>query len=65
MGFDDIVWDQPDSIKDVGFVPPKFVPNGLLVGLIVLVIIFFISVQWKKHMEGWSPIPEVESKYRR
>ena len=63
-GFDDIVWDEPDTIRDVGFVPPSFVPTGLMVGLVALVIIFFASVQWRKHMEGWSPIPDVQNKYR-
>jgi hypothetical protein len=49
---------------DVGFVPPKFLPNGLLIGLLSLVIMFWVTMQWKKRMEGWSPIPDVQAKYR-
>ena len=64
VGFDDIIWDQPDSFADVGFVLPTFVPTGLLVGFGGLILLFFISVQWRKQMEGWSPIPDVETKYR-
>lgn len=64
VAFDEIVWDESDSIMDVGFVPPQLLPRGLLVGLILLVSVFITTVQWKKRVEGWRPIPEVDSKYK-
>lgn len=63
-GFDDIIWDQPETLADVGFVLPNVIPAGLLFGLGALILLFVISVQWKKQIEGWSPIPEVEAKYK-
>jgi hypothetical protein len=64
-GFNDIPWDEPDRISDVGFIPPQFPPNGLFYGLVLIVVAFFITMQWKNRMEGWSPIPDVNSKYVR
>jgi len=64
VGYDDIIWDVSDSIADVGFVLPNFVPKGLLVGFIGLFVLLFISVQGRKKMEGWSPIPDVDTKFR-
>ena len=64
-GYDDIVWDEPDKISDVGFIPPQFIPNGLLVGLVAIVIVFLITLQWRTRMEGWTPIPDVDRKLLR
>ena len=64
VAYDEIVWDEPDSILDVGFVPPKLLPRGLLVGLLLVVGVLLISIQWKKRFEGWRPIPDVDPKYQ-
>lgn len=64
-GFDPIAWDEPDKISDVGFIPPEFAPNGLLFGLTLVGIVFLIAMQWKNRMEGWTPIPDVDSKLLR
>ena len=62
-GYDDILWDTPDTIADVGFVPPEFFVNGLLLGLLMICILFFVTVQWQRRVEGWTPIPDVDSKH--
>jgi hypothetical protein len=64
-GYDPIVWDEPDKISDVGFIPPQFIPHGLLFGLVFLVTVFLITLQWKARMVGWTPIPDVDSKHMR
>jgi len=63
-GFNDIEWDPHDKLSDVGFRPPKFVWNGLGVGLIAVMLGFFIAAKWRRQLlEGWTPIPEVEVKH--
>jgi len=59
-GFDDILWDQPDRISDVGFIPPQMIPNGLLFGFTIIAIVFLITLQWRTRMAGWTPIPDVD-----
>lgn len=58
VGYDDIVWDEPDTLQDVGFVPPSLLPSYFLISLAVLLVILCLSMQMRKRMEGWSPIPE-------
>eukprot|EP00536_Pseudo-nitzschia_multiseries_P001255 jgi/Psemu1/250373/estExt_Genewise1Plus.C_150142 len=63
-GVNDIEWDPPDKLSDVGFIPPKFVWNGLGVGLIVVLLGMIIAAKWRRQLlEGWTPIPEVEAKH--
>jgi beta-glucanase (GH16 family) len=62
QGNDPIVYDKPDKITDVGFIPPKMVSNFLWIGLGVLVFLFLIAVQMKHRMEGWTPIPDADVK---
>jgi hypothetical protein len=64
-GYNDILWDEPDKISDVGFIPPQLIPNGLLFGLIAIAAVFLITMQRRTHMEGWTPIPDVDSKFVR
>jgi hypothetical protein len=64
-GYNEIAWDEPDKISDVGFFPPQLLPNGLLFGLIAIVAVFLITMQRRTHMEGWTPIPDVDSKFVR
>ncbi|VEU45172.1 unnamed protein product [Pseudo-nitzschia multistriata] len=63
-GYDDIDWDPPDKLSDVGFDPPKFVLNGLAVGLSIVALGIMVSAIFRRQLlEGWTPIPEVEVKY--
>lgn len=60
-GFDDILWDAPDKITDVGFEPPlAYTSRFLIVALALLISLFVISIRWKKRMEQWTPIPDVK-----
>lgn len=63
-GYNDINWDPHDKLSDVGFSPPKFAFNGLIVGLSIVIIALLVAAIWKRQLlEGWTPIPEVESKH--
>lgn len=58
-GYDDIVWDPPEQITDVGFEPPMAnTSKFLMIALGLLVAGFIVVVRWKKFMEGWTPIPD-------
>jgi hypothetical protein len=57
-GFDDVVWDQPDKLSDVGFVPPRLTSTGLFIGLSILAIMLIFTMQCRRKMEGWKPIPD-------
>jgi len=62
-GYDEIDWDPMDKLSDVGFSPPKFVFNGLIIGLSIVVLIMLVAAKWRRQLlEGWTPIPEVEVK---
>jgi hypothetical protein len=61
-GYDPIAWDDPDKITDLGFIPPKLFPKGLLVGLIMIVVAFLVALQLKARLQGWTPIPDVDPK---
>ena len=61
-GYDSIAWDAPDKLSDVGFVPPHFVSRGLIIGLSVVILALLVAAKWRKQLEGWTPIPEVEVK---
>ena len=60
VGYDDIVWDEPDKLSDVGFVAPSFVATGLIVVLSVLALALVVTMRWRKQLEGWKPIPDVK-----
>ena len=62
-GYDGIIWDPPDHLSDVGFDPPKFVLNGLIIGLSIFVIVLLVAAKWRRQLEGWTPIPDVDSKH--
>ena len=62
-GFDPIEWDPPDKISDVGFIPPEMFPQVLVGGLIIIAVILLISVFYRRRMQGWTPIPDVATKY--
>ena len=60
-GFDPIVYDVPDKLSDVGFIPPSVAPRGLFFGFAVLLLLFLVNLQWRSRMdEGWTPIPDIE-----
>lgn len=62
-GYDDIAWDPEDKLSDFGFVPPKISFNGLIVGLSIVIIALLSAAKWRRQLlEGWTPIPDVESK---
>ena len=58
-GYNDILYDEPDSIMDVGFIPPKVLPRFLAIGLGALVLFFAISLRLRRRLEAWTPIPDV------
>ncbi|KAL3944530.1 MAG: hypothetical protein SGBAC_001398 [Bacillariaceae sp.] len=59
-----IEWDVPDSIADLGFIPPSMFPTSLLLGLILIVVAFLAAMQLRTKLNGWTPIPEVDTKPR-
>ena len=59
-GYDPIMYDQPDKISDLGFVPPSVVPKFLIGCFAVLVILLFAALVWKRKFDGWTPIPDVD-----
>jgi len=59
-GYDAIAWDAPDKLSDVGFVPPHFVSSGLIIGLTSGILILIVAAKWRKQLEGWTRIPEVD-----
>jgi hypothetical protein len=61
-GYDTIAWDAPDKLSDVGFVPPHLVSRGLIIGLATVILSLLVAAKWRKQLEGWTPIPEVEVK---
>eukprot|EP00934_Nitzschia_sp_Nitz4_P002952 Nitzschia sp. Nitz4//scaffold199_size41809//30024//32054//NITZ4_007456-RA/size41809-augustus-gene-0.46-mRNA-1//-1//CDS//3329540579//2942//frame0 len=58
VAFDDVIWDEADSLRDVGFVPPSLFPYGLLGCLAVLGVLLLCGMQWRKDLEGYAPIPD-------
>lgn len=63
-GYNEINWDPLDHLSDVGFSPPKFIFNGLIVGLSIMVLLLLIFSRWRRQLlEGWTPIPEVDAKH--
>jgi hypothetical protein len=59
-GWDPIIYDAPDRIKDVGFEPPLADASWFLVfALGVLGGCLLLIVRWKKYMDGWEPVPDV------
>lgn len=62
--YDPIIWDAPDNWTDVGFVPPRFFPPGLLAGLMLIALIFIIALNMRTRLKGWTPIPDVDQKLR-
>lgn len=61
---DPILYDVPDTLADVGFDPPGVAPVGLFIGLTLLILLFVVAVQCRRPMQGWSPIPEVDTKQK-
>jgi EGF-like domain len=58
QGFDPILYDQPDKISDLGFIPPIVAPTTLVVGLCALAFSMAILLQWRHRFDGWTPIPD-------
>lgn len=58
-GYDDIVWDQPDRLSDVGFVRPHLVANGLIIGLAMVTVALAVAMRLRKQMDGYTPILDV------
>ena len=51
-GYDTIVWDAPDKLSDVGFFPPYFLSNGLVIGLSAVILMLFVAAKWRKQQIG-------------
>jgi len=62
QGSDPILYDQPDRITDVGFVPPRVAPLFLLLGGGILVLLLVSALMSRHRLEGWTPIPDVMEK---
>eukprot|EP00529_Nitzschia_sp_RCC80_P015489 CAMPEP_0113467128 /NCGR_PEP_ID=MMETSP0014_2-20120614/14648_1 /TAXON_ID=2857 /ORGANISM="Nitzschia sp." /LENGTH=686 /DNA_ID=CAMNT_0000359413 /DNA_START=141 /DNA_END=2201 /DNA_ORIENTATION=- /assembly_acc=CAM_ASM_000159 len=59
-GYNDIEWDRPDRLSDVGFVPPYLVVNGLVIGLGIVTVALVIAMRFRKQqMNGYTPISDV------
>lgn len=59
-GHDDIVYDAPDRITDLGFVPPRVVPKFLVASFACLTLLLFSALVWKRRFDGWTPVPDVD-----
>ena len=70
-GYDDTLWDQPDKITDVGFVPPRLLPHGLLLGMILMFVLFIVAVQIRTQYHrrtitrGFTSLGEADQKFIR
>lgn len=63
VGYDEIDWDPEDKLADFGFVPPRLSFNGLIVGLSIFIVALLSAAMWRRQLlEGWTPIPDVETK---
>ncbi|KAI2489279.1 Beta-glucan synthesis-associated protein (SKN1) [Fragilaria crotonensis] len=58
QGFDPILYDQPDKISDLGFIPPTVHPMTLVAGLFGLGFVMLVMLQWRHRLDGWTPIPD-------
>jgi hypothetical protein len=59
QGNDPVLYDQPDTIRDVGFVPPLVGPAFLIGSLLSLAALLLAVARWRIRFDGWSPIPDV------
>lgn len=57
-GSDPVIYDRPDKITDVGFIPPNVAPKFLFFALAGLVALLFLALQLRRRFDGYSPIPE-------
>jgi hypothetical protein len=55
-GYDDIVWDAPDTIFDLGFQWPALAPHFLVMALCSLGAIMLTATTFKRHMDGWMTL---------
>jgi beta-glucan synthesis-associated protein KRE6 len=62
QGYDPILYDEPDHITDVGFVPPRTAPRFLVCGMGLLFLLLVVVGRYRKSLDYYSPIPEVEFK---
>lgn len=61
-GEDPIPYDQPDKIRDVGFVPPLLGPSFLIGALVGLSMLLVAVTQCRHRLDRWMPIPEEQRK---
>ncbi|KAL7564824.1 hypothetical protein ACA910_021080 [Epithemia clementina (nom. ined.)] len=59
-GVDNIIYDEPDSISDLGFVPPAVVPKFLVVAFAGLTALLIAALVWKRRFDGWTAIPDAD-----
>ena len=60
QGRDPILYDEPDRITDVGFIPPSVAPVVLLGGLGALLVLIVVSARFRRKFDGWTPLPNVD-----
>lgn len=59
-GSDPILYDQMDKITDVGFIPPSIFPMSLMICLGGLIVFLLLTLQFRRRLEGWTPIPDTK-----
>lgn len=63
VAYDDVRYDEPDSIADVGFIPPRILPRALWCGLVALAVLLCVSILNRHQLAGWEPIPNVDKSH--
>lgn len=61
ISFDDILWDPPSKLEELGFILPS-APMLLVSFLTVIIVGVVMSTVFKKRLDGFTPIPEVAGK---
>ena len=59
-GQDSIIYDEPDRISDLGFVPPRIMPKFLVASFAALTVLLMSALVWKRRFDGWTAIPDVD-----
>jgi beta-glucanase (GH16 family) len=62
VAYDDIQYDVPDTIRDVGFILPQVAPVALYGGLGILLFSLLLSTQCRRRLAHWEPVPDAEVK---
>jgi len=58
QAYDQVQYDVPDKLSDVGFIAPSAFPSHLVAGLATLAVLLTLALRFRRRMEGWTPIPD-------